>query len=79
VSVNAPVGTAVIHYGLVVNLNDLPMRPFETRCKHSMCSRLDVGLKYSQDLKLRVSDDGVGMDPSVADRDKDGQMGLKPP
>ena len=23
-SVNAPVGTAVIHYGLVVNLNDLP-------------------------------------------------------
>lgn len=24
VSVNAPVGTAVIHYGLVVNLNDLP-------------------------------------------------------
>ena len=30
----------------------LPMRPIETRCKHSMCTRLVVGLKYSQDLNF---------------------------
>ena len=32
---------------------------------HSKCTRLEVGLNYSQDLSVRVRDDGVGIDPSV--------------
>jgi signal transduction histidine kinase len=45
-------------------------------CTHSMCKQLSVDLKYSTDLKLRVSDDGIGMDPVVADRGKDGHFGF---
>ena len=45
-------------------------------CTHSMCKQLNVELKYSNDLKLRVSDDGIGMDPVIADRGKDGHLGF---
>jgi len=45
-------------------------------CTHSMCKQLSVDLRYSNDLKLRVSDDGIGMDPVVADRGKDGHFGF---
>jgi signal transduction histidine kinase len=46
-------------------------------CMHSRGSRLEVGLKYTQDLAVRVSDNGIGIDPSVADRSKDGHYGLQ--
>jgi len=46
-------------------------------CMHSRGSRLEVGLKYTQDLAVRVSDNGIGIDPSVADRGKDGHYGLQ--
>jgi signal transduction histidine kinase len=44
---------------------------------HSKGSRLEVELKYSGELVLRVSDDGVGMEPSVARHGKDGHFGLQ--
>ena len=35
-------------------------------CTHSGGTRLDVGLSYARDLTLRVSDNGVGIDPALA-------------
>jgi signal transduction histidine kinase/ligand-binding sensor domain-containing protein len=46
-------------------------------CLHSRGSRLEVGLHYAQDLTLRVADDGVGIDPTIADSGKDGHFGLQ--
>src|SRR5205807_6175143 len=37
-------------------------------CMHSRASRLEVELRYTHDLTLRVSDNGTGIDPAVADR-----------
>jgi signal transduction histidine kinase/ligand-binding sensor domain-containing protein len=44
---------------------------------HSRASRLEVELRYARDLTLRVDDDGIGFDPAVADRGKDGHFGLQ--
>src|SRR5262249_4019366 len=46
-------------------------------CMHSRGSRLEVGLYYAHDLTLRVTDNGVGIDPAIADRGKDGHFGLQ--
>jgi ligand-binding sensor domain-containing protein len=46
-------------------------------CAHSSASQLEVELTYGQDLSLRVADNGVGIDPDVADRGKDGHFGLQ--
>ena len=44
---------------------------------HSRASRLDVELRYAQDLALRVRDNGVGIDPSVVELGKNGHFGLQ--
>jgi signal transduction histidine kinase len=44
---------------------------------HSQAKKLEVSLKYGQDLNLRVSDDGVGIDPMVASKGKAGHFGLQ--
>jgi signal transduction histidine kinase/ligand-binding sensor domain-containing protein len=44
---------------------------------HSQASRVQVELRYAQDLVVRVSDNGVGIDPAVADKGKDGHFGLQ--
>jgi signal transduction histidine kinase len=46
-------------------------------CTHSGASRLEVELRYSSELALRVSDNGTGVDPAVADRGKDRHFGLQ--
>jgi signal transduction histidine kinase/streptogramin lyase len=46
-------------------------------CTHSGASRLEVELRYADDLTLRVSDNGTGIDPAIADRGKDGHFGLQ--
>jgi signal transduction histidine kinase len=46
-------------------------------CTHSGASRLDVELRYANDLVLRISDNGTGIDPAVADRGRDGHLGLQ--
>ncbi len=46
-------------------------------CTHSGASQLEVELIYAHDLALRVSDNGTGIDPAVADRGKDGHFGLQ--
>jgi signal transduction histidine kinase len=45
-------------------------------CTHSGASRLEVELRYADELALRVGDNGTGIDPAVADRGKDGHFGL---
>jgi signal transduction histidine kinase len=46
-------------------------------CLHSRASRLDLELRYGSDLMLRVSDNGIGIDPAVMDLGKDGHFGLQ--
>jgi signal transduction histidine kinase len=46
-------------------------------CIHSQGSNLRVTLTYADELCVDVADDGVGMDPSVANRGKDGHFGLQ--
>jgi signal transduction histidine kinase len=44
---------------------------------HSGASRLEVELGYAHDLTLSVSDNGVGIDPAIVDKGKDGHFGLQ--
>ena len=46
-------------------------------CAHSGASQLEVELRYAHDLALRVTDNGTGVDPAIADRGKDGHFGLQ--
>jgi signal transduction histidine kinase len=46
-------------------------------CLHSGASQLEVGLVYAHDLALRVNDNGIGIDPAVAERGRDGHFGLQ--
>ena len=46
-------------------------------CVHSHATQLQVELTYAEDLAVRVSDNGIGIDPAVADRGKDGHFGLQ--
>jgi signal transduction histidine kinase/ligand-binding sensor domain-containing protein len=45
-------------------------------CLHSGASELDVSLNYSQNLIVRVCDNGKGIDPGVATGGKPGHFGL---
>ena len=44
---------------------------------HSGGSRLEVELRYGQDLTLRIRDDGVGIDQTLLHQGKDGHFGLQ--
>jgi ligand-binding sensor domain-containing protein len=46
-------------------------------CTHSGASQLEVELRYGSALSLRVSDNGRGLDPAIADRGKDRHFGLQ--
>ena len=45
--------------------------------QHSSATELDIELRYSQELTLRVRDNGVGVDPAIADQGRDGHFGLQ--
>jgi len=46
-------------------------------CEHSAASKLEIVLTYAQDLTLRVSDNGIGMEPDVLTKGRDGHFGLR--
>jgi signal transduction histidine kinase/ligand-binding sensor domain-containing protein len=46
-------------------------------CMHSKGSRLEVELRYGRDLAVLVNDNGIGIDPSVAEEGKNGHFGLE--
>lgn len=46
-------------------------------CAHSQGTQLEVELRYAHDLILRINDNGVGIDPVVEERIKDGHFGLQ--
>jgi signal transduction histidine kinase len=46
-------------------------------CLHSNGKRLEVSLRYGKDLAVCVRDNGVGIDPTVAERGKNGHFGLQ--
>jgi nitrate/nitrite-specific signal transduction histidine kinase len=43
----------------------------------SSATQLEIELRYSQELTLRVSDNGVGIDPAIADKGREGHFGLQ--
>jgi len=77
-----------VHFSVVGDARDLhPLVRYEAyyigdeairnAWTHSKGSRLEIELKYSSDLVLRVSDNGVGMDSSVVSQGKEGHFGLQ--
>lgn len=46
-------------------------------CIHSQASQLKVELAYARDLSLRISDNGVGIDPDILRSGKPGHFGLQ--
>jgi signal transduction histidine kinase len=46
-------------------------------CLHSSAAQLAIELRYSRELTLRVSDNGIGIYPSITDKGKDGHFGLQ--
>jgi signal transduction histidine kinase/ligand-binding sensor domain-containing protein len=46
-------------------------------CVHSQATQLRVELSYAQDLSLRISDNGAGIDPDIMHRGKPGHFGLQ--
>jgi signal transduction histidine kinase/ligand-binding sensor domain-containing protein len=46
-------------------------------CVHSQASKLQVTLSYAEELGVRVTDDGVGIDVLIADHGKEGHFGLQ--
>ncbi len=44
---------------------------------HSQATRLEVELRYEQDLTVRVRDNGVGIEPAIASQGKEGHFGLR--
>ena len=44
---------------------------------HSQATQLRVELSYAQDLSLRISDNGAGIDPDIMRRGKQGHFGLQ--
>jgi len=46
-------------------------------CVHSSASQLEVELTYGQNLALRVTDNGVGIDSAVANLAKRGHFGVQ--
>jgi signal transduction histidine kinase len=38
---------------------------------------VDVMLEYAHDLTVRIRDDGVGIDPALLEKGKDGHFGLR--
>jgi signal transduction histidine kinase len=46
-------------------------------CVHSQATHIQVELTYADDLSLCVSDNGLGIDPAVAIRGKEGHFGLQ--
>jgi ligand-binding sensor domain-containing protein len=46
-------------------------------CAHSQATQLQVELTYAEDLVLTVRDNGVGIDPGVIGKGKEGHFGLE--
>jgi len=46
-------------------------------CVHSRATQLRVELSYAQDLSLRICDNGLGIDPDIVLRGKQGHFGLQ--
>ncbi|MGA9671107.1 MAG: two-component regulator propeller domain-containing protein [Terracidiphilus sp.] len=44
---------------------------------HSKASRLEIDLRYTSDLSIRIKDNGLGIDPSITDHGKAGHFGLQ--
>ncbi len=46
-------------------------------CTHSGADRVEVKLEYGNNLTVRVSDNGIGIDSEIIEQGKDGHFGLR--
>jgi signal transduction histidine kinase len=46
-------------------------------CLHSRATRLAIEVEYGHDLVLRMTDDGIGLEPAVTEAGKPGHFGLQ--
>lgn len=46
-------------------------------CEHSRAGQLQVELRYAEELRLCIRDNGIGIDPDVLDAGKAGHFGLQ--
>jgi signal transduction histidine kinase/ligand-binding sensor domain-containing protein len=46
-------------------------------CAHAKATRLEIELDYAHDLVMRISDNGVGIDPDIVRSGKPGHYGLR--
>lgn len=46
-------------------------------CAHSGADKVEVTLEYAHDLTLRVSDNGIGIEPAIIEHGKEGHFGLR--
>jgi signal transduction histidine kinase len=46
-------------------------------CAHARASQVHVELRYAQELDLRIRDNGLGIDPGIIERGKEGHFGLQ--
>lgn len=46
-------------------------------CVHSAGDRIAISLEYGNDLTLRVTDNGIGIDPAILEKGKEGHFGLR--
>lgn len=44
---------------------------------HSRASRLEIEIRYANDLSVRIKDNGLGMDPSLPEKGREGHYGLQ--
>jgi len=44
---------------------------------HSRASRLEIALRYANELSLRIKDNGLGIDPSIPEIGREGHFGLQ--
>ncbi len=46
-------------------------------CLHAEASKVEIELSYAEGFTLRVSDNGKGMDPGIAEKGRQGHFGLQ--
>jgi signal transduction histidine kinase len=46
-------------------------------CVHSQASQMQVALTYAEALEMRITDNGIGIDPAIVAHGKEGHFGLQ--
>jgi len=76
VSVEAHCAPKILHPVVQEEIYRIGYEGIQNACRHSRATRLAIEIEYGNDLVLRMTDDGVGLDPAVAGAGKPGHFGI---